>query len=171
MHWIKCKDEPVYGFLTGGVGVGKSVVIRALYQTLYRILNMKDEENPDDKRILLCAFMGFADFNLSGHTICSAFHKNMYQGTNHLSRSVSSGCFFHTSSYHSNSIARRDNPINVSLSRSGNSLASALGVCCGGGGGGYLKFFMTGCAGRTLKTPPIPIKAKPEKHTYSYNLT
>ena len=31
VHWIKCKDEPVYAFLTGGAGVGKSVVIRALY--------------------------------------------------------------------------------------------------------------------------------------------
>ena len=86
VHWIKCKDEPVYAFLTGGAGVGKSVVIRALYQTLYRILNLKDGENPDDKRILLCAYMGFAAFNISGQTICSAFHKKMYQGTyNHLS--------------------------------------------------------------------------------------
>ena len=86
VHWIKCKDEPVYAFLTGGAGVGKSVVIRALYQTLYRILNLKDGENPDDKRILLCAYMGFAAFNISGQTICSAFHKKMYQGTyNHIS--------------------------------------------------------------------------------------
>ena len=36
-HWIKCKDEPVYAFLTGAAGVGKFVVIRALYQSLYRI--------------------------------------------------------------------------------------------------------------------------------------
>ena len=85
VHWIKCKDEPVYAFLTGGAGVGKSVVISALYQTLYRILNLKDGENPDDKRILLCAYMGFAAFNISGQTICSAFHKKMYKGTNHLS--------------------------------------------------------------------------------------
>ena len=41
----------------------------------------------------------------------------------------------------------------------------------GRGGGGYFKKFLTGCAGRTLKTPPIRIMAKPEKHTYSYNLT
>ena len=85
VHWSKCKDEPVYTFLTGGAGVGKSVVIRALYQTLYRILNLKDGDNPGDKRILLCAYMGFAAFNISGQTICSAFHKKMYQGTNHLS--------------------------------------------------------------------------------------
>ena len=82
---LKCKDEPVYAFLTGGAGVGKSVVIRALYQTVYRILNLKDGENPDDKKILLCAYMGFAAFNISGQTICSAFNKKMYQGTNHLS--------------------------------------------------------------------------------------
>ena len=86
VHWIKCKDEPVYAFLTGGAGVGKSVVIRALYQSLFRILNLKDGENPDDKRILLCAYMGFAAFNISGQTIYSAFHRKMYQkGSNHLS--------------------------------------------------------------------------------------
>ena len=60
----------MYAFLTGGAGVGKSVVIRAIYQTLYIILNLKDGENPDDKRILLSAYMGFAAFNISGQTIC-----------------------------------------------------------------------------------------------------
>ena len=50
---------------------------------------------------------------------------------------------------------------------------AVLFVCSqlGGGGGGYFKKFLTGCAGRTMKTSPIHIKAKPEKHTYSYNLT
>ena len=85
MHWIKCKDEPVYAFLTGGAGVGKSVDIRALYQTLYRILNLREGKNPDDVRILLCAYMGFAAFNISGQTICFAFHKKIYQGTDVLS--------------------------------------------------------------------------------------
>ena len=75
----------MYAFLTGDAGVGKSVVIKELYTTLYRILNLKDAETPDDKRILLCAYMGFAAFNISGQTICSAFHKKMYKGTNHLS--------------------------------------------------------------------------------------
>ena len=48
---------PIYAFLTGGAGFGKSVVIRALYQSLYRILNLRDGENPDDIRILLCAYI------------------------------------------------------------------------------------------------------------------
>ena len=85
MHWLKCKDEPIYAFLSGGAGVGKSVVIRALYQSLYRTLNLKEGENPDDIRILLCAYMGFAAFNISGQTICSAFHKKIFQGSDHLS--------------------------------------------------------------------------------------
>ena len=83
VHWTKCKDEHVYALLTGGAGVGKSVVIGALYQTLYIILNLKDGENPEDKIILLCASMGVAAFNISGQTICSAFHKKMYKGTTH----------------------------------------------------------------------------------------
>ena len=85
VHWIKCKDEPIYAFLSGGAGVGKSVVIRALYQSLYRTLNLKEGENPEDIRILLCAYMGFAAFNIGGQTICSAFHKKIYQGTSLLS--------------------------------------------------------------------------------------
>ena len=58
IHCIKCRDEPVYAFLSGGAGVGKSVVIRALYQSLYRILNLREGDNPDDTRVLLCAYMG-----------------------------------------------------------------------------------------------------------------
>ena len=85
VHWIKCKDEPFYAFFTGGPDVGKSVVSRALYQSLYRILNLRDGENPDDIRILLCAYMCFAAFNISDQTICSAFHKKIYQGSNLLS--------------------------------------------------------------------------------------
>ena len=85
VHWIKCKDEPIHAFLSGGAGVGKSVVIRALYQSLYRTLNLKEGENPDDIRILLCAYMGFAAFNISGQTICSAFHKKIFQGSDHMS--------------------------------------------------------------------------------------
>lgn len=79
IHWFRCRDEPLYAFLSGGAGVGKSVVIRALYQCLYRILNLREGENPDDTRILLCAYMGFAAFNINGRTIASAFHKKMFQ--------------------------------------------------------------------------------------------
>ena len=70
VHWIKCKDELIYAFLTGGAGVGKSVVIRTLYQNLYRILNLRDGENPDDIRIFLCAYMGFSAYKWSNYLFC-----------------------------------------------------------------------------------------------------
>ena len=79
IHWIKCRDEPIHAFLSGGAGVGKSVVIRALYQSLYRMLNLREGENPDAIIVLLCAYMGTAAFNIGGNAICSAFHKKMYQ--------------------------------------------------------------------------------------------
>ena len=85
IHWIKCREEPIHAFLSGGAGVGKSVVIRALYQSLYRMLNLREGENPDDIRVLLCAYMGTAAFNIGGNTICSAFHKKMYQTDQRMS--------------------------------------------------------------------------------------
>jgi predicted GTPase len=41
LTWIKAKDEPLYAFLTGGAGVGKSVVVKALFQGLHRYLCSK----------------------------------------------------------------------------------------------------------------------------------
>lgn len=34
LHWLKTKTEPVYAFISGWAGVGKSVLTRALYQAL-----------------------------------------------------------------------------------------------------------------------------------------
>ena len=79
VHWIKTKSSPLYAFLSGGAGVGKSVVIRALYQTLFRFLNLKEGENTDDIRVLLCAYTGKAAFNINGSTICSAFKQKYKQ--------------------------------------------------------------------------------------------
>lgn len=52
-NWIQTRDKPLYAFLCGGAGAGKSVVIDAIFQTLQRILYSKDGENLDDIRILL----------------------------------------------------------------------------------------------------------------------
>ena len=73
---IKIKDAPLYAFLSGGAGAGKNVVIRVLYQTLYRLLDLKEGENPDEIRVLLFAYTENAAFNIGGSTISSAFHKN-----------------------------------------------------------------------------------------------
>ncbi len=84
-NWIQHKEEPLYAFLTGGAGAGKSVVIDAIFQTLHRLLYSKEGENPDDIRILLCAHTGKAAYNIKGTTIASAFHRKMYQTQQHMS--------------------------------------------------------------------------------------
>ena len=60
-------------FITGGAGVGKSVVIRTLYQSLHRFLCSESGQNPEDIRILLCAYTGLAAYNIQGSTLHSAF--------------------------------------------------------------------------------------------------
>lgn len=84
IHWMRTKDDPLYAFLTGGAGVGKSVLINAVYQSLQRLLCSKEGENPDEIRILLCAYTGKAAYNINGMTIASAFHKKMYQSQQHM---------------------------------------------------------------------------------------
>ena len=85
LHWVKTKDEPIYAFLSGGAGVGKSVLIKAIYQALHRQLHSKEGEDPDDIRILLCAFTGKAAYNINGVTIASAFHKKYNQSNQSMS--------------------------------------------------------------------------------------
>ena len=60
-------------FITGGAGVGKSVLIRTLYQTLHRLCCSECGENPEDTRILLCAYTGLAAYNIKGLTLHKAF--------------------------------------------------------------------------------------------------
>ncbi|XP_061193259.1 uncharacterized protein LOC133201473 [Saccostrea echinata] len=84
LQWVKTKTEPIYSFLSGGAGVGKSVLIRALYQALHRYLCSTEGENPDDIRILLCAFTGKAAYNIGGATIASAFHQKINQSQQSL---------------------------------------------------------------------------------------
>lgn len=73
LTWIIAKEEPIYAFLTGGAGVGKSVVVRACFQALHRHLYSQAGENPDDIRILRCAPTGKAVYNINGITLHNAF--------------------------------------------------------------------------------------------------
>ncbi|KAJ8048747.1 ATP-dependent DNA helicase PIF1 [Holothuria leucospilota] len=73
LNWFKIKKEPIYTFLTGGAGVGKTRLLTALYQALLRTLNSQPGENPDDIKIILVAPTGKAAYNIRGSTIHSAF--------------------------------------------------------------------------------------------------
>ena len=87
-HILKCvktKDEPLHLFVTGGAGVGKSVLINTIYQSLQRYLGSKEGEDPENTRILLCAPTGTAAYNIRGLTNHKAFNIRVYQSIKNTS--------------------------------------------------------------------------------------
>ncbi|CAD7078884.1 unnamed protein product [Hermetia illucens] len=64
---------PMRTFISGGAGVGKSVLTKAIYHKVSHAFNKEPGCNPDDIRILLCAPTGKAAFGIRGQTIYSAF--------------------------------------------------------------------------------------------------
>ena len=80
VHALKASDEPIYLFLTGGAGVGKTVVVRAIYQTMIRFYNRGADNNPDDPKILLGAPTGVAAHLIKGNTLHSLFRIPANQG-------------------------------------------------------------------------------------------
>ena len=53
LHLIKTSDKPFYYFLSGGAGVGKSHLIRALYQAAVKHYNSRAGENFNEVKILM----------------------------------------------------------------------------------------------------------------------
>ena len=68
------RDVPVYHFINGSAGVGKSMLIKALTQSVLRYCNSIPGSNPENIYVLLCAICDKAAFNISGVTLHSAFH-------------------------------------------------------------------------------------------------
>jgi DNA replication protein DnaC len=71
VHEIKVSDQPIYRFLSGGAGVGKSYVTKALYQTALKFLNTKAGEDFSSRRVLVLAPTGKAAYHVKGTTIHS----------------------------------------------------------------------------------------------------
>ena len=80
LHWIKTRGEPMHVFLTGGAGVGKTVLVRAIHQSLIRFYNKKPGANPDEAKVLLAAPTRKAAFMMKGNTIHSLLHIFANQG-------------------------------------------------------------------------------------------
>lgn len=55
---MKNEDKPIYAFLTGGAGVGKTVLVKSLFQSLIRYFNKEPNSNPDNSKVLLAAPTG-----------------------------------------------------------------------------------------------------------------
>ena len=71
LHLIKTSDKPFYYFLSGGAGVGKSHLVKSLYQAALKYYNSKAGENFNDVKILLLAPTGQAAFGIKGNTVHS----------------------------------------------------------------------------------------------------
>ncbi|KAK3102105.1 hypothetical protein FSP39_008803 [Pinctada imbricata] len=80
VHHFRTSDTPLYCFLSGGAGVGKTVVVHALYQALVRYFNKQPGSNPDDLKVLLAAPTGKAAFLFKGNTLHTLFQIPACQG-------------------------------------------------------------------------------------------
>lgn len=72
LHLIKISNEPFYSFLSGGAGVGKSHLTKALYQAGLKNYNSRVGDNFAELKELMLAPTGKAAYNIKGNTIHSA---------------------------------------------------------------------------------------------------
>ena len=73
LHCIKTDKTPMHLFLSGGAGVGKSLLTSVLYEAVTRFYSSQVGENPDIVKAVLCAPTGKAAHNIGGSTIHSLF--------------------------------------------------------------------------------------------------
>ena len=83
LNSMKTDKLPLRLFLSGGAGVGKSIVTNALYEALIRYLNAQTENDPDDISVVKVAPTGKAAFNIRGNTLHSAFKIPANRGFNY----------------------------------------------------------------------------------------
>ena len=72
LHIIKTSDKPFYAFLSGGGGVGKSHLIKSIYQAALKYYNARAGDDFRRVHILLLAPTGKAAYLIKGNTIHSA---------------------------------------------------------------------------------------------------
>ncbi|KAG2192949.1 hypothetical protein INT47_004688 [Mucor saturninus] len=85
--------EPFRHFVTGGAGVGKSMLIKALYESINVEFDGERDTEINTPIVLLTAPTGKAAFNINGQTLHGAFQLPVNQygsgGVNNLSADVS----------------------------------------------------------------------------------
>jgi hypothetical protein len=71
MNLIKDGDKRFFHFINGGAGVGKSTLIKAVYQSILRFYNSLPGFNPETIRVAICAPTGKAAALIDGMTLHS----------------------------------------------------------------------------------------------------
>lgn len=69
LHLIKTSEETFYCFLSGGAGVGKSHVTKALYQAALKYYNTRPGINFNETKVLMLAPTGKAAYNIKGNIL------------------------------------------------------------------------------------------------------
>ena len=90
LHQIKTTETPFYCFLSGGAGVGKSHLTKALYQAALKYYNTRAGDDFHQIKVLLLGPTGKAACNIKGNTIHSTFAVPAHQSLknyNHLDSS------------------------------------------------------------------------------------
>ena len=72
LHLVKTSNEPFYCFLSGGAGVGKSHLIKVLFQGTYKYLNTRAGDDFHEIKALLFGPTGKSACNVGGFTIHSS---------------------------------------------------------------------------------------------------
>ncbi|EDS27530.1 conserved hypothetical protein [Culex quinquefasciatus] len=83
---FRCNETPLRIFISGSAGVGKSMVIKALYQLItYHLeyeVETKAHQDLESVKVLLSAFSGKAAFLIGGNTLHSAFALPLQENAN-----------------------------------------------------------------------------------------
>ena len=71
LHCVKTQKTPFHLFLSGGAGVGKTHLVKGIFQALLRYYNSLPGQDPDDIKLVLAAPTGKAAYNIRGATLHS----------------------------------------------------------------------------------------------------
>ena len=83
LHVTKTSDEPFYCFFSGGAGVGKSHLTKALYQAALKYYTTRAGVDFTKIKVLLLAPTGKAAYNIKGNTMHSRIHSTLVISINH----------------------------------------------------------------------------------------
>lgn len=79
LNLFKLKETPFYHFISGGAGVGKSRLIKAVFQTVTRLFR-SEPGSVDAPEVLIVAYTGKAAHNVNGMTAHTTFSLTMVDG-------------------------------------------------------------------------------------------
>jgi len=73
LNKLRYMHRPLYLFLTGGAGIGKTFTTKMIFQILIRIHNADNTIDPLKSKRLILAYIGKFAYNVGGTTIHYAF--------------------------------------------------------------------------------------------------